>query len=117
MRFGTWKELRWPEFAYGGVAPVGTIRLQLPNQPIWRRYLLLLVPDPPVEDQGYLYLEPGAYQLTVCMLPAQRSSRVAVVGSLGELRGGSEVLTGGLGQTWANSRVRGARPPIHDEIK
>ncbi|AFL89410.1 hypothetical protein Terro_3188 [Terriglobus roseus DSM 18391] len=66
-RLGTWKEVRWTEFAYGGVSPVGTIRLKLPNQPIWRRYLLLLVPDPPLEDQEASL--PGARRFCEIMEP------------------------------------------------
>ncbi|SEC06333.1 hypothetical protein SAMN05443244_2550 [Terriglobus roseus] len=66
-RLGTWKELRWTEFAYGGVSPLGTIRVKLPSQPIWRRYLLLLVPNPPLEDQEAFL--PGARRFCEIMEP------------------------------------------------
>ena len=66
-RWATWKQVRWAEMTYGGVAPFGFIRVRLVGLPLWRRYLLLRAPDPPLEDQEASL--PGARRFCEVMEP------------------------------------------------
>ena len=50
-RWGAWKQVPWIELSSGGIGPVGFIRVKLKAAPIWRRYLLLRNPEPPLKDR------------------------------------------------------------------
>jgi len=52
FRWGKWKEISWAEMGYGGAGPIGFISVKLRNRPIWCRYLLLRIPNPPLDDRG-----------------------------------------------------------------
>ncbi len=67
QRWNAWKQVTWAEMSYGGVAPVGFIRVKLAGRSIWSRYLLLRAPDPPLQDQEAVL--PGALRFCEVMEP------------------------------------------------
>jgi hypothetical protein len=67
-RWKTWKQVQWAGMAYGGPAPMGFISVKLIGTPIWRRYLLLRAPHPPLEDQEASL--PGASRFCEVIQPA-----------------------------------------------
>jgi hypothetical protein len=52
LRWRKWKQVSWVEMTYGGAAPNGFIRIKLSSKPVWSRYLLLRLPNRPLDYQS-----------------------------------------------------------------